>query len=138
MDVVADVADHIAAALDHALGHTGAAAGEQNRRDLVTASLGHERLVTATRLDLLQGPAAPEPPAADRDPVTGRPVVDIAHEALLAEWPRLAGWLDDALLVELKSGRPKNPKNPDPHESVLRIYTAADGAPDGSGRDNSA
>lgn len=32
----------------------------------------------------------------DRDPVTGRPVVDIAHEALLAEWPRLAGWLDDA------------------------------------------
>lgn len=41
----------------------------------------------------------------------------------------LAGWIDDTLLVELKSGRSKNPDNPDPHESVLRVYSAAEGTP---------
>jgi len=41
----------------------------------------------------------------------------------------LAGWIDDTLLVELKSGRSKDPGNPDPHESVLRVYSAAEGAP---------
>jgi len=40
----------------------------------------------------------------------------------------LAGWLDDTMLIELKSGRPKNPDNPDPHESVLRVYSSLDGA----------
>lgn len=32
----------------------------------------------------------------DVDPVTGAATIEIAHEALLAEWPRLARWLDDA------------------------------------------
>ena len=32
----------------------------------------------------------------DRDPATGHTTVEVAHEALLAEWPRLRGWLDDA------------------------------------------
>jgi WD40 repeat protein/DNA-binding SARP family transcriptional activator/tRNA A-37 threonylcarbamoyl transferase component Bud32 len=31
----------------------------------------------------------------DRDPVTRGPVVEIAHEALLKEWPRLRGWLEE-------------------------------------------
>jgi serine/threonine protein kinase len=31
----------------------------------------------------------------DRDPVTRRPTVEVAHEALLREWPRLRKWLDD-------------------------------------------
>jgi len=31
----------------------------------------------------------------DRDPATGHTTVEVAHEALLAEWPRLRGWLDD-------------------------------------------
>lgn len=39
----------------------------------------------------------------------------------------VAGWLDEALVIELKSGRPKDPTNPDPHESVLRVYSVADG-----------
>lgn len=30
----------------------------------------------------------------DRDPVTGDATVEVAHEALLWEWERLAGWID--------------------------------------------
>jgi WD40 repeat protein/class 3 adenylate cyclase len=32
----------------------------------------------------------------DRDPRTGRPTVEIAHEALLREWDRLRRWVDSA------------------------------------------
>ncbi len=32
---------------------------------------------------------------ADRDPVTRGPTVEVAHEAILREWPRLRGWIDD-------------------------------------------
>ena len=32
--------------------------------------------------------------AFDRDPVTGDATVEVAHEALLREWDRLAGWID--------------------------------------------
>jgi len=38
----------------------------------------------------------------------------------------LAGWLD-SMPIELKTGRPKNPNNPDPHESVLHVYSTDDG-----------
>ncbi len=38
----------------------------------------------------------------------------------------VAGWLD-AMVIELKSGRPKDPADPDPRDSVLRIYARADG-----------
>jgi WD40 repeat protein len=31
----------------------------------------------------------------DRDPVTRGPTVEVAHEALLREWDRLASWIDD-------------------------------------------
>jgi hypothetical protein len=34
--------------------------------------------------------------AFDRDPRTGRATVELAHEALLTHWPRLAGWIQDA------------------------------------------
>jgi WD40 repeat protein/transcriptional regulator with XRE-family HTH domain len=39
----------------------------------------------------------------DRDPRTGEPTVEVAHEALLSSWPRLRGWLDasrEHLLVQ--------------------------------------
>jgi len=39
----------------------------------------------------------------------------------------VAGWLD-AMVVKLKSGRPKDPSNPDTRNSVLRVYSSADGA----------
>ena len=29
--------------------------------------------------------------------------------------------------IELKTGRPKNPDNPDPHDSVLQVYSTDDG-----------
>ncbi len=32
----------------------------------------------------------------DRDAVTGEPFVLVAHEALLARWPRLGGWIEEA------------------------------------------
>ena len=31
----------------------------------------------------------------DLDPVTSGPTVEVAHEALLREWPRLSSWIDD-------------------------------------------
>ena len=31
----------------------------------------------------------------DRDPLTREQTVEVAHEALLREWPRLRSWLDD-------------------------------------------
>ncbi|MGI9621290.1 MAG: BTAD domain-containing putative transcriptional regulator [Acidimicrobiales bacterium] len=34
--------------------------------------------------------------AFDRDQVTGSPTVEVAHEALLVEWPRLRAWIDEA------------------------------------------
>jgi outer membrane protein assembly factor BamB/SAM-dependent methyltransferase len=35
----------------------------------------------------------------------------------------MAGWID-AVAIEMKTGRPKDPTDPDPHHSVLCIYTA--------------
>jgi DNA-binding SARP family transcriptional activator len=32
----------------------------------------------------------------DRDPVGGEPMVEVAHEALLVRWTRLAGWVEEA------------------------------------------
>ena len=32
--------------------------------------------------------------ARDRDPATGSPTIEVAHEALLAEWHRLRDWID--------------------------------------------
>jgi WD40 repeat protein len=32
----------------------------------------------------------------DRDPLTRGPTIEVAHEALLREWSRLRGWLDEA------------------------------------------
>jgi basic membrane lipoprotein Med (substrate-binding protein (PBP1-ABC) superfamily)/DNA-binding SARP family transcriptional activator len=34
--------------------------------------------------------------AFDRDHVSGSPTVEVAHEALLTEWPRLRAWIDEA------------------------------------------
>ena len=32
----------------------------------------------------------------DQDPETGNATVEVAHEALISEWPRLANWVEDA------------------------------------------
>ncbi|MGA7757427.1 MAG: WD40 repeat domain-containing protein, partial [Ilumatobacteraceae bacterium] len=33
--------------------------------------------------------------AFDRDPVTREPTVEVAHETLIRQWPRLRGWIDE-------------------------------------------
>jgi hypothetical protein len=38
----------------------------------------------------------------------------------------VAGWIDE-VAVELKTGRPKDPANPDPRVAVLRVFSAGDG-----------
>jgi hypothetical protein len=43
----------------------------------VLTTFGHGRLITF-----------------DRDPASGRATVEVAHEALLVEWERLAGWIE--------------------------------------------
>jgi DNA-binding SARP family transcriptional activator/WD40 repeat protein len=45
--------------------------------------------------DALQAYAAARLITFDRDPVTRGPTVEVAHEALLREWPRLRGWIDE-------------------------------------------
>jgi serine/threonine protein kinase/WD40 repeat protein/DNA-binding winged helix-turn-helix (wHTH) protein len=42
--------------------------------------------------------------AFDRDPASREPTVEVAHEALLREWPRLASWLDEDRDVLRSSG----------------------------------
>ena len=38
----------------------------------------------------------------------------------------IAGWID-GVTIEMKSGRPKDPANPDPRNAVLRVYSADTG-----------
>ena len=47
--------------------------------DVVLNAFGRQRLLTF-----------------DRDPSSRTPTVEVAHEALLTEWDRLRGWIDDA------------------------------------------
>lgn len=64
-------------ALNYAQGKA-LAVKEGNEIDSVMNAFGRFRLLTF-----------------DRDPVTRGPTVEVAHEALLREWPRLHGWLDE-------------------------------------------
>ena len=75
---------------------------------LVTSGEGGQAVatrVTRRELDSLFGPAAPLQEVLDRfgrrrlltfdrDP-RGEPTVEVAHEALLVRWPRLAAWVDE-------------------------------------------
>ena len=58
------------------LEHSGVGADELDR---VLREYGRHRLLTF-----------------DRDPATRTPTVEVAHEALLGEWPRFKGWIDEA------------------------------------------
>ena len=43
---------------------------------------------------------------SDHDDATREPTIEVAHEALLRDWPRLRGWLDeDAVMLE--DGNPR-------------------------------
>ncbi len=94
----------------------GGAAADLRRR-VPIADLGHDAN-TAWTLDRV---GAARLITFDRDRATREPTVEVAHEALLREWPRLAAWLEEDLEVR---------------ESAEAVATAADawehGARDGS------
>jgi len=65
-----------------ALGASGNPTGQEDWSEAVDAVIGlfgGHRLLTF-----------------DRDPLTREPTVEVAHEALLGEWTRLGGWLDES------------------------------------------
>ena len=53
-------------------------AGDERRVDGILDAFGRRRLLSF-----------------DRDTVTGEPTVQVAHEALLVRWPRLAAWIEE-------------------------------------------
>jgi DNA-binding SARP family transcriptional activator/ABC-type glycerol-3-phosphate transport system substrate-binding protein len=75
---------------------------------LVTSGVGAQAVasrMTQKGMELLLGPGAPPREVLnefgrrrlltfDRDAM-GEPTVEVAHEALLSRWPRLAGWIDE-------------------------------------------
>ena len=81
--------------------------GEEHVRRLFTRliSLGEgsedtRRRVTRVELATIDSTVIDEYGSArlltfDRDPTTREPTVEVAHEALIREWPRLGGWLDE-------------------------------------------
>jgi WD40 repeat protein/DNA-binding SARP family transcriptional activator len=72
----------------------GEGTGDTRRRVLrseLTAIEGQRRGVEA----VLETFGAHRLLSFDRDPITRSPTVEVAHEALLTEWQRLRGWIDD-------------------------------------------
>jgi formylglycine-generating enzyme required for sulfatase activity len=102
----------------------GVATRRRVARETIVSSPQAEQLVdafTAARLLVM-----------DRGP-DGRPVVEVAHEALLREWPRVAGWVreftDDLCLrsqVESAAGEwqhaGRDPSHHWPHERLVPVY----------------
>jgi WD40 repeat protein len=93
----------------------GQAAARQIFLRLVTLGEGVEdtrRRVLRSELESFQTPEVSEPTEVssgviyrfgaarlltfDHDPATRRPTVEVAHEALLREWGRMRGWLDES------------------------------------------
>jgi DNA-binding SARP family transcriptional activator/tRNA A-37 threonylcarbamoyl transferase component Bud32 len=76
---------------------------EDTRRRVLRAELeGLDRIVTpnhgarATVADVLTRFGAARFLTFDHDPLTRAPTVEVAHEALLREWPRLRDWLAES------------------------------------------
>jgi basic membrane lipoprotein Med (substrate-binding protein (PBP1-ABC) superfamily)/DNA-binding SARP family transcriptional activator len=74
----------IATVSDDIVGRRRVPASELVSLDLDLAALGNV-IDAFSRYRLL---------ALDRDPTSGSPTVEVAHEALLSEWHRLRGWID--------------------------------------------
>ena len=65
--------------------------GEPLRRRATQTELGTSPLVRST----IERWASARLLTLDRHPRTRMPTVELAHEALLREWPRLRGWIDE-------------------------------------------
>ena len=71
----------------------GEGTGDTRRRvprtELLTLSVGSDSVENA-----LDAYSRPRLISFDRDPITRSPTVEVAHEALLREWPRLKEWIE--------------------------------------------
>lgn len=70
--------------------------GEHLRRRMVTAELAQLPLDRSDLDGVLEIFGQHRLLTFDRDPETGEATVEIAHEALLREWPRLREWIEEA------------------------------------------
>lgn len=64
---------------------------EDTRRRVVTSELGPDAAIAT----VIQKFGRARLLTFDHDPVTREPTVEVAHEALIRQWPRLREWLDD-------------------------------------------
>lgn len=69
---------------------------EQGRRRVTAAELLQLEIDTLDLQRVIDEFARHRLLTLDRGPTTGEPTVEVAHEALLSEWTRLKGWIDDA------------------------------------------
>ena len=67
----------------------------EGTEDTRRRALRSELTVAAGADDLLDRFGRARLLSFDRDPATREPTVEVAHEALLREWPRLRSWLED-------------------------------------------
>jgi len=71
------------------------AGGQDTRRRVGRRELRHLELDTSAVDETLRRYGDHRLLTFDRDPVTRSPTVEIAHEALLTQWERLAAWVDE-------------------------------------------
>ncbi len=64
---------------------------EDTRRRVLRSELGGEDAMTTA----IERFGAARLVSFDRDPATREPTVEVAHEALIRQWPRLRGWLEE-------------------------------------------
>jgi DNA-binding SARP family transcriptional activator/ABC-type glycerol-3-phosphate transport system substrate-binding protein len=67
--------------------------GEPTRRVVVIDDLQLPGVGQDTRREVLEALGAARLLTYGRDALSGRPTVEVAHEAVLAAWPRCAGWI---------------------------------------------
>jgi DNA-binding SARP family transcriptional activator/WD40 repeat protein/tRNA A-37 threonylcarbamoyl transferase component Bud32 len=70
-------------------------AGRDTRRRVRLTELERLGLADLVLRDFLSGFGDHRLLTFDRDPITRGPTIEVAHEAILNEWPRLAGWIDE-------------------------------------------
>lgn len=90
LDELGPGAEIAARALFGRLVHVGGGAFEARRR-VVRSELEHDEATTW----LIEAMVAARLLVTDRHPETRAPTLEVAHEALLHDWPRLRSWLDE-------------------------------------------
>lgn len=71
--------------------------GDQVTRRRVTLSEIHDLRLSPARVDeVIERLAHHRLLSLDREVSSGEPIIEVAHEALLSEWTRLRGWLEEA------------------------------------------